>query len=99
MATHRIVCVEREHPHRHINAVGTGNDPQSADGRLTVGQVRSAIINGDRFYTYSPSTGWTADVEPYDAWTPSGWVLTIRSTPDAVTDNNLDNMRGCSWKA
>jgi hypothetical protein len=95
--TYRIVCVETLYPHRHITHVGTGPDP--ANQRWDVMAVRAAIRNGDRFYTYSPSTGKTADVEPYDFWTGSRWIYTIRSTPDAVWDNNLDNLRVCSWNS
>jgi uncharacterized protein DUF3892 len=94
----RIVCVETEHPHRHIIAVGVGNDPAAADSRLTVAQVRAAIYNGQRFYTQSPSTGQTADVEPYDVVVNGRTIHTIRSSPDAIYDNNLDNLRVCSWR-
>lgn len=99
MAVYRIVCVETEYPQQHITHVGTGSDAGRATDRWTVGNVRSALRNGNRFYTYSPSTGLYADVEPYDVWTGTHWVLTIRSTPDAVTDNNLDNLRVCNWTA
>jgi len=95
MLTLRIVCVETLHPHRHITHVGTGDNPNQASDRWTVAQVRSAIRNGNRFYTYSPSTGRTADVEPYDVWVGNQLIETIRSTPDAVPDNNLDNLRVC----
>jgi hypothetical protein len=98
MATFRIVCVETLYPHRHITHVGTGSDPAAADSRWTVLEVRESIRAGNRFYTYSPSTGRTADVEPYDYWTGSYWINTIRSSPDAVADNNLDNLRVCSWR-
>src|SRR4051794_25963189 len=95
MATYQIVCVETEHPHRHITHVGTGTDPDKASTRWTVAQVRSALFNGDRFYTVSPSTGKQADVEAYDAYVNGYVVYTIRSTSDAVYDNNLDNLRIC----
>lgn len=98
MAEYRIVCVETEHPHRHITHVGTGSDPNAANYRWTVTQVRNAIFNGDRFYTVSPSTGTTADVRRDDCRINGCIVKTIRSTADAVTDNNLDNLRVCSWK-
>jgi hypothetical protein len=94
----RIVCVETEYPHRHINAVGIGDDPNSADFRWTVEQVRTAIYNGQRFFTKSPSTGRTADVEPYDVNVGGRIIYTIRSAADCVPDNNLDNLRVCSWK-
>lgn len=98
MATYRIVCVETEHPHRHITHVGVGDDPASASERLTVTDVRRAIANGHRFITISPSTGKTADVRADDCHMPSCTVKTIRSTSDAVSDNNLDNLRACSWR-
>lgn len=99
MSTYRIVCVETLYPHRHITHVGTGSDPAHAISRWTVAEVRSALRNGDRFYTVSPSTGRTADVEPYDAYVGNTVVYTIRSTPDAIYDNNIDNLRVCSWRS
>jgi Protein of unknown function (DUF3892) len=96
--TYRIVCVETLYPHRHITHVGTGSEPSSANERWDVMGVRAAIRNGHRFYTMD-SLGNTADVEPYDAYTPSGVVYTIRSTPDCTYGNNLDNLRVCSWKS
>jgi hypothetical protein len=98
MAAYRIVCVETEHPHRHITQVGTGSDAGHANERWTVQQVRTALFNGDRFYTVSPSTGKTADVRPDDCPVTGCTVKTIRSKADAVPDNNLDNLRVCSWK-
>jgi hypothetical protein len=98
MASHRIVCVNTEHPHRHITHVGTGGDPNQADSRWTVADVRQALFNGDRFYTVSPSTGLTADVRPDDCRINGCTVKTIRSHTDAVTDNNLDYLRICQWR-
>jgi hypothetical protein len=94
VSSSRIVCSELQNPtqHRHIIAVGTGSDPNKADERWTVDQVRAAIRNGDRFYTVSPSTGKTANVEPYDC---ACGYKSIRSTDDAVRDNNLDYLRAC----
>ncbi len=98
MSAYQIVCVETEHPHRHITHVGTGADRAVADTRWTVTEVRRALANGDRFYTVSPSTGKTADVRADDCRYSGCTVKTIRSAADAVTDNNLDNLRVCSWK-
>lgn len=95
----RIVCVETAHPHRHINYVGIGNDPDAASERLSVAQVRLAIREGKRFHTISPSTGRRAEVEAYDFYYQGGVVYTIRSAADAIFDNNLDNMRACSWRS
>jgi hypothetical protein len=99
MATeYQIGCAERLEAHEHITHVGTGTDPDHAADRWTVKQVRSALANGDRFYTVSPSTGRVADVRAYDAHVAGRVVETIRSAADAVEDNNLDNIRVCRWK-
>jgi hypothetical protein len=95
----RIVCTELEHPHSHITAVGTGTESSKATERWTVTQVRNAIRTGSRFYTYDPISEKTADVEPYDVYIAGQLIQTIRSTPDATTRNNLDNLRACSWRS
>jgi hypothetical protein len=95
----RIVCAERLYPHRHITHVGVGTNPGQAAKRLTVMEVRGQLRAGYRFHTQDPVTGRTADVEPYDARLPDGRIYyTIRSTPDSIPGNNLDNIRGCHWK-
>ena len=76
MTDYRIVCVEKQHG--HIVAVGTGTEPQKADKRLTVAQVRAALKSGDTFHTVSPTTGKKAYVETFD---------TIRTKPDNVKDS------------
>ncbi len=92
MSAYRVVCVETKEPHEGIIAVGTSdNGKTTANERWTVAQVRKAIKEGDRFYTVSPSTGDEADVELYGEG--------IRTNPDEVTDNNLDNLRACSWSS
>ncbi len=100
MARYRIVCTNQEpasEPHdvAHITYVGTGNNPSGADKRWSVGQVRSAIDNGDTFYTKSTSTGKTAEVEKYECG-HCGYK-TLRTNPDDQTDNNLDDLRECNW--
>ena len=102
MASYQIVCtdrpeVETPRPHRHIVSVGTGDVSGKATKKWNVSHVRDAIAAGDRFYTLSPSTNTRADVEPYDCSTCHVW--TLRSTPDRVKDNNLDELRACSWKS
>lgn len=96
MSDYQIVCVERLESHEHITHVGTGI-PSRADERWTVAQVRSKITTGDVFFTRSPSTGHDAKVEPYDAVVNGTTIKTIRSTADAIFDNNLDNMRACHF--
>jgi hypothetical protein len=94
---YRIVCTEQEpagasHDAAHIVAVGTGDDPDKAETRWEVEKVRTKIKQGTKFYTKSPSTGKTADVERYDCG--CGYE-TIRTKPDERIDNNLDDLREC----
>jgi len=93
MATSRIVCVTKvaSGDHHHLTEVGTGTDPQKATLQLTVAQVRTAIDNGDTFY--SQGGGEKAYVEKY---TCCG-VNTIRTKPDDTTADNLDTKRTCNW--
>jgi hypothetical protein len=96
MADYRIVCVNTEHPHRHITNAGTGTNPARADKVWTVTQVRSALDRGDTFHTISPSTGARAEVHADDCKIGGCIVKTIRSAADAIEDNNLDNLRQCN---
>ena len=102
MADYRIVCTDQEPfyqptTHAHIVAVGTGTDPNKADQRWTLDEVLNAMDRGDRFYTVGVGSGKVALVEKYTC--TSCWRTHIRSSPDAVTDNNLDSLRRCSWKS
>jgi hypothetical protein len=96
MSDYRIVCVNTEHPHRHILKVGTGTKADQYSRTWTVKEVRDALEAGDRFYTVSPSTGKEADVRADTCKEPNCTVKTIRSKADAVTDNNLDNIGACA---
>jgi Protein of unknown function (DUF3892) len=98
MATnvHFITCVSRARTlfHEHVTWVGIGDNIGNYRERVSVAAVRTAIRAGDRFYTVSPTTGKAALVEVYDC--PSCKAPTIRSAPDSVTDNDLDNIGLCS---
>ncbi len=72
--------------HHHIIGVGLGTN-----GRYNVSQVYALIDAGHVFYTRSPSTRKVARVEKYRCCS----VHTLRSTPDAVHDNNLDYLPSC----
>ena len=72
--------------HHHIIAVQISNIQV-----LTVENVYAWMNRGDDFYTWSPSTHKRAAVEP---WHCCG-LDTLRSSADAVTDNNLDNLPPC----
>jgi hypothetical protein len=89
MAEYQIVCVDRIDG--HITHVGI----QGLPGVWTVAQVRGSIGRGNSFYTVSPSTREVAGVEPYDLPHLSQTIETIRSSKDAIADNNLDTMRAC----
>ena len=95
---YRILCTRKsEVPtprrHGHIVSVGTGTTPQQYSQTWTVAQVLAAIGRGDLFYTQSVSTGKVAKVEPYTCHICSRQG--IRTTADAVKDNNLDDLPLC----
>jgi hypothetical protein len=89
VGNYRIVCAElswSDSPsgHGHVKAIRVGQYLWS------VASVRKWMAeNGDRFYTVSPTTGKQADVVAYDC---ECGVRTIRSDPDAVTDNDLEDI-------
>lgn len=66
-----------------------------ADTRWTLGEVLAAMGKGDAFFTVGTSSGRRAGVESVPC--PSCKRTIIRSSPDAVTDNNLDGLRRCHW--
>ena len=101
MADYRIVCTEQEPvyeptTHAHIVGIGTGQDPDKADTHWSLDEVLAAMDRGHRFYTVSPSTGKTALIEKFTC--TRCWRTFIRSTPDAIHDNNLDSLRRCRFQ-
>jgi len=101
MPRYRIVCTnqqpaDRPPAHAHIVAVGTGPNSEHAEQKWTLDQVLTAMDRGDTFYTQGDRSGRTASVEKYRC-APCARTY-IRSTPDAVEDNNLDNLRTCRWQ-
>ena len=95
MADYWIVCVNTEHPHRHITHVGTGTSTSTYTKRWTVEEARIALARGDTFHTISPSTSRRAGVYADTCHYPNCEVKTLRSAADAITDNNLDNLPNC----
>lgn len=98
---YRIVCTEQEpsyYPttHAHIVAVGTSNGSSMASNRWSLNEVLAAMDRGDQFYTKGEQTGKIAGVVKYQC--TRCFRTYIRSTPDAVQDNNLDNLRYCNWR-
>lgn len=96
MTSYRIVCTTLHYAddHRHITKAGTGTNPDRADLQWTVDRVRSAIDEGDSFFT-TDEAGNTASVEHY---TCGCGFETIRSSANASAANDLDNLRQCNWK-
>jgi len=100
MARYRIVCTtqvpaSKPPAHQHIVEVGTGTDPAKANKRWSLAEVIAAMRRSDTFYTQGVNSGKVAEVDPYTC--PYCSVTHIRSRADAVPDNNLDNLRRCSW--
>lgn len=98
MSQYRIVCTTQEpaslpNDRAHIVAVGTGT-ASSYDKYWTLSEVLAAMDKGDTFYTYGESSHKTALVQKYVC--PWCYRTHIRSHPDAVTDNNLDNLPRCT---
>lgn len=96
----RIVCTTQEpsyapRTHAHIVAVGIGNNPNKADERLTLQQVLDRMDRGENFHTLGVTSGQRARVVPVACGVCGHRI--IRSTPDAVYDNNLDSLRTCNW--
>jgi hypothetical protein len=92
---YRIICTHQEPSsipgHGHIVRVGTGNSSRSYDRIWTVAEVYSAMDVGHRFLTYGEQSGKWALVQKYRCCHRD----TLRSAPDAVTDNNLDSLPSC----
>ena len=98
---YRIVCTNKAAgeytAHTHIVAVGTGTDPAKADTRWTLDEVLAAMSKGSVFYTEGVNSGKIAYVEPFHCSLCKRTY--IRTKADHVTDNNLDNLRSCSWSS
>ena len=99
MATYRIICTNQEpvsqpNDRAHIVGVGTGSTTSNYTKWWTLKQVLAAMDNGDAFYTQGETSGKVAPVEKY---TCARCTRThIRSSPDAVYDNNLDSLPSCA---
>jgi hypothetical protein len=95
MAEYLISCVNTEHPHSHIVSAVVlkllGNEYGDRE-MLEVHDIVAMMISGDTFNTYSPSTDKTADVHQFVCDIDGCKTVTLRSDPDVVADNNLDNL-------
>jgi hypothetical protein len=101
MAQYRILCTTQEpaqvpNDRAHIVAVGTigpGSSASNYDHYWKLSEVLAAIAGCDTFYTFGETSGKRAAVNPYVC--PWCAKTHIRSSPDAVRDNNLDNLPNC----
>jgi Protein of unknown function (DUF3892) len=102
MSQFQVVCTEQTpisspRNHAHITAVGTGSNPDKAAERWTLQRVVHAIdVQGHTFYTVGRTSGKVALVETINCPAHCGERI-IRSAADAVSDNNLDNLRTCRF--
>jgi hypothetical protein len=99
MASFRIICTNQEpvgqpHTHAHIVAVGTGTTPDHYDRKWTLADVLAAIDQGHTFYTKGKVSEKVASVAKFPC--SACGRTTIRSGPDAVSDNNLDSLSRCA---
>ena len=99
---YKIVCTDQvplNQPTTHAHIVAVGIDTNN-DGRAEEKRTKEEVINDidtgrNRYYTIGSNSGKYAFVEVAACRFCGGRI--IRSTPDAVTDNNLDSLRRCSW--
>jgi hypothetical protein len=97
MTQHRIIGTRQESfetPRRHAHVVIVGTEKLAGYSKLwTITQVYNAMDKGDTFYTCGETSQKMAAVQKYSC--PLCDESTLRSAPDAVTDNNLDNLPAC----
>ena len=98
MSNYRIICTSQEpvgapNHQAHIVAVGTGVSPTNYERKCTVAEVYAAIDRGDGFFTSGEQSGKSAWVTKWSCTACSR--ATLRSAPDSVPDNNLDNLPNC----
>ena len=98
MAAYRVVCVEWqtfEDGHRHIVAVGTGDNPGQAEERWTMIEVLFSMRFGqDRFYT-EDADGRSTEVQRVicDCGT-----RTLGSVADGARTPTLSSLRPCRFR-
>jgi hypothetical protein len=97
MAKHRIIGTRQESfdtPHVHAHVVIVGTEKLAGYSKLwTITQVYNAMDQGDTFYTYGEKSQKSAAVHKYNC--PHCDENTLRSAPEAVTDNILNNLPTC----
>jgi len=95
---YRVVCdnqvpLDQPKTHAHIVEVGTGTTPHHYDRLWSVAEVIAANGRGDVFYALSASMGEAERVIVVRCSVCGQQI--IRSSADAITDNNLDSLPDC----
>jgi hypothetical protein len=97
VAEHRIIGTRQESfdaPNGHPHVVIVGTAKLNGYSKLwTITQVYNAMDQGDTFYTHGEKSQKTAAVQKYKC--PLCDENTLRSAPEAVTDNNLESLPTC----
>jgi hypothetical protein len=98
MASYRVICTNQEPAsqppqHAHIVSIGVGNTTDHYNQRFSLQEVIKMIDRGDQFYTVGQQSGKTARVEKFVCSHCRQYH--IRSSADAVHDNNLDSLPYC----
>ena len=98
MANYRVTCVRQEPVNEpdaqfHIVAVGTGHQTGLYSVIWAVDEVLNAIRQGHLFFTQGDTSGKVAGVR--EVICPHCHRIILRSTADAVPDNNLDSLPRC----
>jgi hypothetical protein len=97
MAQHRIIGTRQEScdpPHAHAHVIIVGTEKSAGYSKLwTITQVYNAMDQGDTFFTCGEKSKKTAAVQKHNC--PHCEVKTLRSAPEAIQDNNLDNLPTC----
>jgi hypothetical protein len=98
VAAYRVVCVEWqtfEDGHRHIVAIGTGDNPRLAEERWTMTEVLFSMRFGqDRFYT-EDSDGRSAEVQRVVC---DCGARTLGSVSDGAYTPALSLLRQCRFR-
>jgi hypothetical protein len=92
MTDYQVVCVTLLHPAQHRHVLGIGTASSWSPTRWTVDEVWSAFDRGDAFYT-NDSRGRRGQVERWHCATCG--LRTLRTRPEAVTDNDVDRLPRC----
>lgn len=75
----------------------SSNGSEFAEEQLSVDETVRQMDQGVVFYVLGLQTGKTTIVEKY--WCLRCAKYHLRTRADSTTDNNLDSLRFCRWKA